>query len=149
MTTGKTLAILGMGPSAVSQVPGYFWQNKKTSEEWLLALSSEKWTLHRGMKLSADDLIRQELIHELYCYGELNWKEMSKRFDFDAGTYFESEIRSLVPLEFEGLLTIDGEGIALSPVLGRLLVRLIAARFDRYLQEETASTQSIRFSQLG
>lgn len=149
MTTGKTLAILGMGPSAVSQVPGYFWQNKKTSESWFQALAGEEWTVDRGMTLSPDDLTRQEFIHELYCYGEIRWSEISERTGRDTKAYFEREMESVKPLEAEGLLKVSEEGFALSPVLGRLLVRLVASRFDRYLQEEISAAQSTRFSQLG
>jgi len=149
MTTGKSLAIIGMGPSAVSQVPGYFWQNKKTSEEWNAALAKEEWTVHKGIKLTSDDKIRQELIHELYCYGSLNWNELSERVGLDLQKYFECENGALESFESEGILTLNSEGFALSAVLGRLLVRLVAARFDRYLEEEKAATQSTRFSQLG
>lgn len=149
MTTGKSLAIIGMGPSAVSQVPGYFWQNKKTSEEWQEALAGEQWTVHRGLKLSSDDKVRQELLQELYCYGALNWDAMNERLGVNTREYFSEEIESLKEFEGEGFLSLDENGFALSPVLGRLLVRLVASCFDRYLQEEKAAAQSTRFSQLG
>jgi oxygen-independent coproporphyrinogen-3 oxidase len=150
MTTGKALAIIGMGPSAVSQVPGYFWQNKKSTENWLRAFSADEWKLEKGLKLNSDDWIRQELIHELYCYGELNWKEINRRLKVDVLEYCRLEIESLKMFEGENVLKLDGDGVALSPVLGRLLVRLVAASFDRYVQEELTVTQSSRFfSQLG
>ncbi len=150
MTTGKNLAILGMGPSAVSQIPGaYFWQNKKTSEEWLESLSSQSLKFCKGMKLSEDDRIRQELIQELYCYGVLNWNELSERLNVDTKRYFDTEIRNLNDLVEEKILNVSEEGFALSSVLGRLLVRLVASRFDHHLQEELSRTQSTRFSQLG
>lgn len=149
MTTGKPLAIIGMGPTAVSQVPRYFWQNKKTTESWLEALSEETWSVHCGIKLTDDDMIRQELIHEMYCYGEVRWDEFSERMNINAKEYFAKEIGSLLPMEEDGIVKVSEKGFALSSVLGRLLVRLCAASFDRYLQEELAVTQSTRFSQLG
>jgi oxygen-independent coproporphyrinogen-3 oxidase len=150
MTTGKSLAIIGMGPSAVSQIPGkFFWQNKKTSEAWHAALASESFVFEKGIKLSEDDRIRQELIHELYCYGYLDGSALHERTGVDMKSYFESEIQSLSSLEQDGILSVSKEGITLSPVLGRLLVRLVASYFDRYLQEERTVTQSTRFSQLG
>ena len=150
MTTGKALAILGIGPSAVSQVPGFFWQNEKNTGDWLAALDGEQRFFHKGLKLSADDLIRQEFIHEIYCYGKIDWQEMNKRLARDAVDYFKEDVRSLESLAAEGLLSLDTGGFELSPILGRLLARLIASRFDRYLQqEENAAGQGIRFSQLG
>ncbi len=149
MTTGKELAIIAMGPSAVSQVPGYFWQNEKKTEDWLRSLEGSGKSFDKGMKLSADDRLRQELIQQIYCYGKVDWAQMSERLGRETTDYFRKDISSLEALASEGILTMDKKGFELSPILGRLLVRLVASRFDRYLQEETSTNQGVRFSQLG
>lgn len=147
MSTGKSLSIIGMGPSAVSTVKGYFWQNKRTAKEWLASLEGED-RYEKGMTLSQDDLIRQDFLQELYCYGDMDWERFGKRWSIEARQYFEESIEKLKFFSEKGLLHIKESGFELTPILGRLLVRLIASVFDPYLQEEKKEKR-VKFSQLG
>lgn len=152
MTTGKALAIIAMGPSAVSQVPGYFWQNKKTTEEWLKQLETENFCFEKGLHLSLDDRLRQELIQDLYCFGHLDWKLLSEKTGIDCFSYFKEERESLNQFKDEGILNLSHQdSVILSPMLGRLLVRLVGSYFDPYFKKECEDPEKkrTRFSQLG
>lgn len=60
MTTGKDLDVIGVGPSAISQLDRAFAQNRKSSLDWQMAVSSGLAT-ERGLRLSDDDRLRREL----------------------------------------------------------------------------------------
>ena len=49
---------------------------------------------------------------------------------------FADELKRLCELAGEGIVSVERETIALTPVLGRLLVRVAAAVFDRYLPRD-------------
>jgi oxygen-independent coproporphyrinogen-3 oxidase len=132
MTTGKGLDILGFGPSAISQLADAYAQNGKTSTEWQRALAQDLAT-ERGLRLTPDDRLRSELFQELYCYGEIDKRLLEDRFGIVFDEYFADEIVRLSELIDEGLVLTHADSIRLTVPLGRLLVRVVAAVFDRYL----------------
>lgn len=149
MTTGKNLAIIGFGPSAVSQTRDSFWQNIKKSTDWLKTAATPKSRIVKGISLSKDDLLRQNIIEELYCYGSIDLETYEKKWGIDSNKYFSSSLKRLKDLESEKILILNNKSFELTPNLGRLLVRLVAAQFDQYITQETSTDTSIRFSQLG
>lgn len=148
MTTGQDLAIIGMGPSAISQTPGYYWQNEKKTELWIKSLATMEDLFEKGCALSQDDIIRQTVIQELYCYGRIDWNDIDSRFDIDSSAYFKQSTLELEALNHEGVITKQENEVSLSPILGRLLVRLVASQYDYYLQEKAAE-RGTKFSQVG
>jgi oxygen-independent coproporphyrinogen-3 oxidase len=132
MTTGKDLDILGLGPSAISQLDEAFAQNRKTSEEWEQAVTKDLAT-ERGLRLTADDRLRRELLQQLYGQGVVEKRPLEERFGIIFDEYFADERRRLRVLIDEGLVLRDDEAIEVTAPLGRLLVRVVAAVFDHYL----------------
>jgi oxygen-independent coproporphyrinogen-3 oxidase len=132
MTTGKGLDIIGLGPSAISQLEDAYAQNSKTSGEWQQALARGLAT-ERGLRLTNDDRLRSELLQELYCYGAIDKRLLENRFGIGFDEYFAGELVRLNDLTEEGLVRIQSDSIRLTVPLGRLLVRVVAAVFDRYL----------------
>ncbi len=136
MTTGKHLDILGLGPSAISQLEIAFGQNHKTSQEWASAIDHD-FAICRGMPLSEDDRIRRELMGQLYGFGTINKRTLEKIFGIHFDDYFAAEMARCVEMAHEGLLTLTPDHITLTTPLGRLLVRVVAAAFDAYLPPNT------------
>lgn len=148
MTTGKGLDILGLGPSAVSQLDDAFAQNRKTTGSWQQALLDTLAT-ERGLRLSEDDRLRRELLQELYGYGTITRRGLEDHFGIDFDTYFAPERERLAELVEQGLVVSESDRIRLTVPLGRLLVRVVAAVFDRYLpaaafREGLAAAQASR-----
>jgi oxygen-independent coproporphyrinogen-3 oxidase len=139
MTTGKPLQIIGLGPSAISQLDHALAQNAKSSRDWRTALANDLATV-RGLHLSDDDRLRRELLNQLYGHGRIEKSELDRVFDIEFDEYFESEMRLLRDMEEERLAILEPDRISLTPVLGRLLVRVVAAIFDRYLPENSHRT---------
>lgn len=132
MTTGKPLDVIGLGPSAISQTDDAFAQNVKESGAWGEALGRDLATV-RGKDLSPDDRLRREVLQRLYGSGRVDRAEIESQFGIRFGDYFADELRRLDELVADGLVEIDEARVSLTPVLGRLLVRVAAAVFDRYL----------------
>jgi oxygen-independent coproporphyrinogen-3 oxidase len=132
MTTGKGLDVLGLGPSAISQLDDAYAQNVKLRADWARALEGGLAT-ERGLTLTADDRLRRELLQQLYCYGVIEKRALEAQFGVIFDDYFADELYRLGELTQEGLVVADAEAIRLTEPLGRLLVRVVAAVFDRYL----------------
>jgi oxygen-independent coproporphyrinogen-3 oxidase len=132
MTTGKNLEVLGLGPSAISLLDGAFAQNFKTSAAWMKAVAIGMAT-ERGLRLTADDRIRRELLEGLYAHGVIDKRVLEMQFKIVFDDYFAGELRHLQRLVDDGLTVHEPDAIRLTSPLGRLLVRIVAAVFDRYL----------------
>ena len=78
----------------------------------------------KGIELTADDLLRRSVIQALAC-------NFSVRID---PSYFSAELPELAQLEEDGLLSLRGSELTVTPS-GRLLVRRVCMTFDRHLRE--------------
>jgi len=132
MTTGKELDIIGLGPSAISQLNSAFAQNVKNTTDWLKGLENA-FATERGLRLSPDDRIRRELMQQLYGHGIIRKTHIERRFGIDFDDYFADELERLRSFVRERLVTLESDAIRLIDPLGRLLVRVVAAVFDAYL----------------
>jgi oxygen-independent coproporphyrinogen-3 oxidase len=132
MTTGRGLDVIGLGPSAISQLDGAYAQNHKASADWQAALADD-FATERGLRLSDDDRLRRELMQQLYGHGVIDKGAAAGQFGIDFGDYFADELKRLRELIDAGLVEDAGDALRLTEPLGRLLVRVVAAVFDRYL----------------
>jgi oxygen-independent coproporphyrinogen-3 oxidase len=87
MATGKALDLIGLGPSAISQLDHAFGQNRKTTAEWREALTLDLATA-RGLRLSADDRLRRELLQQLYGLGVIEKRSLESQFGIVFDEYF-------------------------------------------------------------
>lgn len=139
MTTGKALDILGLGPSAISQLDGAFAQNHKASGAWQQALIQD-FAVGIGLQLTDNDRLRRELMQQLYGFGTIDGRSLEERFGIDFESYFAEEKGRLVELVDDGLVTVGQGQIRLTEPLGRLLVRVVVAVFDHYLPPDAFRT---------
>jgi oxygen-independent coproporphyrinogen-3 oxidase len=135
VTTGKHLDLIGIGPSAISHLENAFAQNHKSSADWGRAVSLDLPTA-RGRALSQDDRLRGELLQQLYGHGIIDKGELETRFGISFDNYFGDELERLRVLAEEGLVDMASGAISVTPVLGRLLVRVVATLFDGYLPRD-------------
>ena len=124
--------IYGFGMSSISQADGVYWQNLKELAAYYAALDSGSEPFAKGYILSADDKVRRHTIMRLMCDMSLDYASLSKNLGIDFAAYFKAELDSMADLEQDGLLRRDDRGRVVNEV-GRLLIRNIAMRFDRYL----------------
>jgi oxygen-independent coproporphyrinogen-3 oxidase len=123
-TTGGDLALLGLGPSAISQFPHLFAQNHTDLKAYAASLERGVLPVARGLVVRDPEVLeRRRLIRDVMC-----------RFQaaFDPRRY-ALEWEQLHALAADGLLRLDNrDGLAHLEVSreGRWLLRSIAAVFD-------------------
>jgi oxygen-independent coproporphyrinogen-3 oxidase len=139
MSTGKELDLLGLGPSAISQLDDAFAQSSHTSTAWGEAVRRD-FATERGLRLSADDRLRREVLQQLYGHGSIAKRGIEERFGIAFDDYFADEQSRLRELCDEGLVTVKPDVIRLTAPLGRLLVRIVAAVFDHFLPRDAFRT---------
>jgi oxygen-independent coproporphyrinogen III oxidase len=133
-TTHADTDLLGLGVSAISRVGDTYSQNPRELPDWELAVDTARTPAWRGLQLSADDVMRADLIQQLMCHGELDSVSFGLRHGVEFATYFAAELQALSGLVEDGLVTLQAGAIR-ATARGRPLIRLIAMCFDRYLQQ--------------
>jgi oxygen-independent coproporphyrinogen-3 oxidase len=132
-TTGPGLDLLGLGPSAISELATAYAQSHRDLEDWQTALAAGRLATLRGHALDGEDRLRKWVIAEIMCHGDVRPAEFQARFGADFAARFAAERAALEPLAEEGLVALDADGgVRLLP-LGRLAVRTVAMVFDAYL----------------
>jgi oxygen-independent coproporphyrinogen-3 oxidase len=142
-TTHADSDLVGMGVSAISHIGDTYCQNPRDLPSWEIAIDAGHLPTWRGMTLDADDVLRADLIQQLMCQGEIDIAALEERHDVDFEIYFAADLERLRPLEADGLVERPA-GLIRATSRGRLLLRIIAACFDRYLHQ--ASEQPARYS---
>ncbi|MEI7037911.1 oxygen-independent coproporphyrinogen III oxidase [Fulvimonas yonginensis] len=134
--------IVGLGVSAIGRIGQSYSQNARDLAGYYAALDAGRLPVARGLYLEEDDVIRRAAIGQLMCQGELDMALFGARYRLIFAEYFAAELRRLRPLAADGLVTIEGRTIRVTP-RGRLLLRIIAMCFDAYLERDA---QPARYS---
>jgi len=142
-TTHADCDLLGLGVSAISHIGASFSQNPRELSAWEAALDEPRLPVWRGLTLDADDLLRAEIIQRLMCQGTIDMAALETRHGIRFTTYFGDVLQSLEALSSDGLVHIDSTHISATD-RGRLLLRVIAMCFDRYLKQP----QPVRYSKV-
>jgi len=130
-TTHRGLDLMGIGASAISSVGPTYTQNVKTVDEYLRAAGNSTW--FKGLILHPEDLLRREIILELFCNFHLDIAAMESNFKITFADHFSEEIKRLAPFESDGMITLSGDTLEVS-ALGRFFIRNICMVFDEYLK---------------
>jgi oxygen-independent coproporphyrinogen-3 oxidase len=142
-TTHADSDLVGLGVSAISHIGDTYSQNPRELPAWEAALDAGRLPVTRGMRLSADDTLRADLIQQLMCRGEIDIGALEDRHGIHFLEYFEADLRRLLPLAADGLVEVSETHLR-ATARGRLLLRSLAACFDAYLHRPTA--EPVRYS---
>lgn len=143
-TTRAGVDMIAFGVSAIGELDGAYLQNQRKLPDYFRAIEEgTDLPIMRGMRLSADDRLRKDVIARISCLGELRFAEIEAAHGIDCRQAFADELARLAPLADDGLLRLDDEGFALTP-RGQVLVRIVCMAFDRYL--ERRAPEERRFS---
>ncbi|MCF7848067.1 MAG: oxygen-independent coproporphyrinogen III oxidase [Kiritimatiellales bacterium] len=132
-STHKGVDLHGFGMSSISHVAGQYHQNRKELEKYYAELDDGKLPLLRGYTMTAEDRIRYHAIMHIMCNLYIDYAKLSDRLGLDFADHSRADIASLHDLEADGLVRREPGGLHVTP-LGRLFVRIVAMRFDAYLQ---------------
>jgi oxygen-independent coproporphyrinogen-3 oxidase len=142
-TTTRTDALVGLGLSAISDLPGGYAQNARTLADYQGALDEGRLPTERGAPRSAEDRLRGDLIRRIMCTFRLDRADVERAHGIDFPSAFAPELRALAGLETQGLVTVSDAAVELTE-LGRLFVRNVAVVFDAYRGAKPA--EPARFS---
>ena len=130
-TTDQAKVLLGMGASAIGQLPQGYVQNALPLKEHRTAISEGHFATAKGIELSAEDRLNADVIERIMCDMAVDLDAVASRHGVKASR-FDADLEKLAPLAADGICTIEGRRIAV-PEDGRPFIRLVAAVFDRYL----------------
>jgi oxygen-independent coproporphyrinogen III oxidase len=131
-TTHADRDLVSFGVSAIGQVGDLYIQNHKSLQEYEEAIGRGDLPSQQGIRMSADDLIRKDVINQIMCHGFVDAAAIESDHGIQFGSYFGKELEQLEALRADGLVDLTDGGIALTP-LGRMLMRNVAMTFDAYL----------------
>jgi oxygen-independent coproporphyrinogen-3 oxidase len=134
-TANKTLLMVGLGMSAISDSWYAFAQNVKTVKEYQKLVNEGEIPVFKGHLLSEEDLIIRKHILNMMCHFNSTWDkndleiiELEKHFSF------------LKEMVADGLVILDKNSLTI-PEKARPYVRNICMAFDVRLQKSKPETQ--------
>jgi len=134
-STHSDCDLVGLGITSIGQVGDAYSQNVKDLESYDQLIKQGKLPVFKGVDLNDDDKLRRAVIMQLICHFELQFAAIEQAYAIRFSDYFADELHALVPMQIDGLLTVNKDGIQVLPA-GRLLIRNICMVFDRYLAQK-------------
>jgi len=131
-TTRRGLDLIGLGASSISGVGRTYAQNVKDSAAYAESAGAGVWT--KALVLSDEDVLRREIIVDLFCNFRFDKKNVSERFGIDFDERFAAELEALKPMADDGLVEFGADFVGTTP-LGRFFIRNVCMVFDKYLAE--------------
>lgn len=128
--------LIGFGTSSIGKVGDVYAQNAKDLADYDAAIDAGRLAVTRGVRLTADDRLRRDIITQLMCNLELRFDEFDATYGIRFAETFAPELERLREFAEDGLVSIGGGKLEVLTA-GRMLVRNIAMVFDRYLRQQT------------
>ncbi|WP_321886600.1 oxygen-independent coproporphyrinogen III oxidase [Paraburkholderia bannensis] len=129
--------LIGFGASSIGKVGDVYAQNAKDLPGYGAAIDAGRLAISRGVRLTADDRLRRDIITELMCNLELRFDEFEAAYGVRFAAAFAPELERLNAFEADGLIARSANRLEVLPA-GRMFVRNIAMVFDRYLGMQQA-----------
>ncbi|MBA1146829.1 oxygen-independent coproporphyrinogen III oxidase [Ectothiorhodospiraceae bacterium WFHF3C12] len=129
--------LIGVGASAISKIGDAYFQNHKDLDDYQAAIDAGGFAVTRGAVLSAEDVLRRDVIMALMCHSQVRFGDIERRHKVVFRQYFAGELERLKGFIEDGLLEIRADGIYVTP-RGRLLLRNIGMVFDAYAAPDRA-----------
>jgi oxygen-independent coproporphyrinogen-3 oxidase len=136
-TTRADCDLIGFGVSAIGKVGHSYSQSVRTLKAYYEHLDVDRLPVEKGYALTADDVLRRQVIMELMCSGPVNFDAINAAHGIDFKSYFADELLLLKQYEEAGLIVVDEQRISVTPK-GRMFVRASGMVFDKHLAQSTA-----------
>ncbi|MCP4698433.1 MAG: oxygen-independent coproporphyrinogen III oxidase [Gammaproteobacteria bacterium] len=132
--------LIGLGSTSIAKVADSYSQNVKNLDDYYARIDAGRLGVFRGVELSADDILRRDVITRLICHFYLDIQEMERQYSLHFIEHFAPEWKELETMQADGLLIRDEHHIEVLPA-GKLLIRNICMVFDAYLREKNTRQQ--------
>ncbi|MDA8560524.1 oxygen-independent coproporphyrinogen III oxidase [Nitrospinae bacterium] len=135
VTAGRYLNVIGIGVHSYSTIGKHYFQNVYEINDYQAALTKGELPVYRGHELSADDLLRRDIIQRIRNYFYLSIVEIEKLYGIDFNIYFEPELRKLKQFIEDGLVETTDEAIVVTET-GYQFTNIVCRIFDKYYDGE-------------
>lgn len=132
-TTDQCARLVGIGASAIHAYEGGFVQNIVATGQYQATVAEGRLPAARGCRRSLDDRIRGHVIERLMCDFSFSEDDLLDRFGIAADAVI-AEARAHASQDRDGLCAMS-EGRFHVPPEARAFTRIVASRFDAYLQQ--------------
>jgi oxygen-independent coproporphyrinogen-3 oxidase len=127
--------LVALGVTAIGKVGPTYSQNYRTLEEYYDRLDQGILPIMRGLELTADDLLRRDIIQALTCQFAISKQAFEVAYLINFDSYFAQELEEMEEYEGHKMIKSEGDWITVTPK-GRLLIRNICMTFDKYLRTD-------------
>jgi oxygen-independent coproporphyrinogen-3 oxidase len=132
-TTHASRDLVSFGVSAIGQVGNLYVQNFKLLPQYADAVGRGVLPSQRGVTMTADDILRRDVIQQIMCHGDVDQAAIERRHGIAFDHYFSAELDRLDALAADGLV-VRGQGHIRLSAAGRMLMRNVAMVFDAYIR---------------
>lgn len=130
-TDDQADALIGLGASAIGQLPQGYIQNMPATGEYLRRAEEGGLAAVRGYALTDEDRARAYVIERVMCDFGFSFADVAGRFPALAGV-IKGEANAFAASDRDGLCRIEEGYFRLTPA-GRPFARTVAAVFDAHL----------------
>jgi oxygen-independent coproporphyrinogen-3 oxidase len=131
-TVDDAEAILGLGASAIGELPQGYVQNIVTTADYQRRIEAGRLATAKGIALGGEDRLRRDVIERLMCDLSFSKRRIREKFG-EAAEPVVAIAEGLANGDRDGLVEPTQDGFAVTE-RGRPFLRVIAAAFDNYLQ---------------
>jgi oxygen-independent coproporphyrinogen III oxidase len=128
--------LIGFGASSIGKIGNVYAQNAKDLPSYASAIDAARLAITRGVRLTADDRLRRDVITQIMCNLAVCFDEFDAAYGIRFAETFAPELERLRGFERDGLAKLSTGKLDVQ-MAGRMLVRNIAMVFDRYLGQQT------------
>ncbi len=130
-TPGRSHDTLGIGPSAITRVNDYYFQNEFDLDRYGSMLSNGLLPVIRGHHLTREHLIRRDIMFRVFSYYQIDYKFFEEKYDINFKAHFRDELNSpeMEELVEDGLAELHDDRIQATPT-GTFFLRNICYVFD-------------------
>lgn len=136
-TVLKDMDVIAFGITGISQFKNLYARNKKRLEEYRNDLDSGHLPILDGYKMTADDLIRKEVINQIMCNLYVDFEVIEQKYHIYFKEYFDESLKKLKVMQDDHLIEITEKSIKILPD-GRPLIRNVAMAFDAFLKHQNS-----------
>jgi oxygen-independent coproporphyrinogen-3 oxidase len=117
--------------TSIGALDDTYSQNARQLDTYYAAINAGALAVDKGLRLTAEDKLRRDVIMALMCRDGLKYADIEARHGIPFRAHFAAELERLRALEGDGLVASDRDGIRVTAP-GRMLLRPIAMVFDEY-----------------
>lgn len=130
-TSDGTETLIGLGASAIGQLPQGFVQNAVSPADYARQVAATGLATARGFELGDEDRARGWVIKQLMCSLRFSTSALRAKFPAEAGPLIRTA-HDMLRDNRDALIEPTGDGFVV-PEHGRPFLRSVCARFDAYI----------------